>query len=353
MLADARSHQAMSVPHSSAIRIAIAGAGLMGRWHACFAQRAGAQVVAVADPDQTAASTLARRHGAAVFNDLPAMLASTCPDAIHICTPLASHMPLALQAVEAGVHVLVEKPLTATAAQTQALLARAEEKDVRICPVHQFGFQRGVGKAAAALSELGDVLHASFNFCSAGGGAQTGAALDAIVADILPHPLSILQALWPNQMLSPDSWTAMSERHGELHVRGGLSEMAVSVYVSMHARPTRCDLEIFCRGGSVHLNFFHGYAVIRRGAPSRVDKIVQPFVYAGKSLAVAAANLAGRVLRREGAYPGLSELITGFYAAVQGRDGNLITTAQTLAIATVREHLIRQAIPEVLTSVPA
>ena len=348
MRSERTAHQFMSATHLTPLRIAIVGAGLMGRWHACFARRLGAKIVAVADLDQAAAHTLARRHGAGVFGELADLLTSARPDAIHICTPLPSHLPLATQAVEAGVHALIEKPLTITAAQTQTLLARAAVRGVQICPVHQFGFQRGVVKAAAALGELGEVLHANFSFCSAGGGAQMGTALDAIVADILPHPLAILQALWPDRLLSPEAWTAASQGHGELHAQGRLGEMAVSIYISMHARPTRCDLEIFCRHGSLYLNFFHGYAVVRRGAPSRVDKIAQPFIYAGTSLVVAAANLAGRAWRREGAYPGLRELIAGFYAAIQGHGENPISPAQTLVLATVREHLIQQAIPDVL-----
>lgn len=340
----------MSLTHSSAPRIAIVGAGLMGRWHARFAQRLGANIVGVADCNPAAATDLARRHGAAMFGDLGALLIKARPDAVHICTPLPSHLPLAMQAVEAGVHVLVEKPLTATLAQTQDMLAHAAEKKVLVCPVHQFGFQRGVAKAAVVLGELGEVLHANFTFCSAGGGTQVGAALDAIVADILPHPLSILQALWPDQVLSPDDWSATSQRHGELHARASHGDSTVNIYVSMHARPTRCDLEIFCRHGSLYLNLFHGYAVVQRGAPSRANKIAQPFVYAGKSLVAAAVNLAGRAWRREAAYPGLSELIAGFYAAVQGHGENPISPVQILAVANLRERLIQQAIPHVLTS---
>lgn len=342
----------MSTARSPSIRVAIVGAGLMGRWHARFARRLGAEIVAVADLDHVVANALARRHGAAVFGELPNLLVSTRPDAIHICTNLPSHFSLAMQAVEGGVHVLVEKPLTITAAQTQTLLAQAGVRGVQICPVHQFGFQRGVSKVAATLDELGEVLRVNFAFCSAGGGTQTDMALDMIVADILPHPLSILQALWPEKWLSPDSWSAESQRHGELHANGSLGNVAVSIYISMHARPTRCDMEIFCRHGSIYVNFFHGYAVVRRGVPSRADKIVQPFVYAGKSLAIAAANLVGRAWRREGAYPGLSELIGGFYAAIQGHSENPIPAAQILTVATVREHLIRQAIPYLWVDTP-
>lgn len=327
------------------------GAGLMGYWHAYFAQRLGAEVAAVVDGAQAAATSLARRaRKAAVFAEMGAMLDVVRPHAVHICTPLASHSPLTLQAIEAGVHALVEKPLTQMAGQTQALLQRAQEKGVHVCPVHQFGFQRGVARAAEALDGLGDVLHANFTICSAGGGAETGAMLNAIVADILPHPLSILQTLWPGKLLQARDWTANSRRNGELHAQGNTGQIPVSLYVSMSARPTRFDFDILCRDGSVHLNFFHGYAVVRHGRPSRLDKIAQPFRFAGKTLAIAATNLAGRAMRREMAYPGLSALISCFYGAVKGRGGAPISAQHALAAAMVREHVIQQAMPGVLES---
>ena len=325
----------------SSLRVAVVGAGLMGRWHAHYAKRSGARVVAVVDSSANAAALLARRAGdAAVFEAMGAMLAAAQPHVVHICTPLFTHLPLALQAVEAGVHALVEKPLTATASQSQALLQRAQENGVHVCPVHQFAFQRGVAHAAAALGQLGEPLHASFTICSAGGDGQTGDAWDAIVADILPHPLSVLQALWPRHSLRCDDWSAQSPRHGELLVQGRSGDVPVAIYVSMSARPTRCDLEVLCSAGSVQVNFFHGYATVRHGRPSRADKILQPFRQAGSTAAMAGANLAGRAWRREWAYPGLATLVSAFHAAAGGTGSNPISMADSLAVAWVREHLV-------------
>jgi predicted dehydrogenase len=332
-----------------AIRVAVVGAGLMGRWHARYARRLGAEVAAIVDPSPAAAQALARRAGnAAVFADVGAMLQSVRPHAVHVCTPLSSHFALACQAVQAGAHALVEKPLTPLVAQTHALLELARRHDVQVCPVHQFAFQRGVQRAARALARLGEPLHAAFTICSAGGGASTGEALDAVAADILPHPLSVLQALWPGATLRVPDWTASRSRHGELHAQGSVAGIAVDLTISMGARPTRCELEILCAGGSMHLDFFHGYAVVRRGEPSRADKVSQPFVYAGKSLVVAALNLAGRVLRGEPAYPGLYALLARFYMAVRGEDECPVSAADALAVAVVREHLMRQAMPGAL-----
>ena len=321
----------------------------MGRWHAHYARQHGAHVVAVVDNSQLAASALARRaRNAAVFDDMGAMLEDTRPQVVHVCTPLASHLALALQAVAAGAHVLVEKPLTATALQATTLLDAARDKGVHVCPVHQFAFQRGVARLADVLRELGEPLSVAFEICSAGGERQTGASLDAILAEIVPHPLSVLQAVWPHNPMRPEDWSAQSSLAGELNAQGKSGEIPVSVRISMNARPTRCEMELLCRDGSIHLNFFHGYAVIRRGKPSRLDKITQPFRFAGATVGVAAANLAGRALRRELAYPGLGTLIGRFYAASRSSGDNPIPAGQALAAAIVRDHVIRQAIPGAL-----
>ena len=318
------------------------GAGLMGRWHAHYARRNGAQVAAIVDGSTQAASTVAGLSGnAAVFGDMGAMLEAAKPRAVHICTPLATHLALALQAVEAGAHALVEKPLTATAGETQALLQKAQERGVVVCPVHQFAFQRGMARATVALEVLGEALHARFAIHSAGGEGSS-AEPDAIIADVLPHPFSVVQALWPRSPLLARDWSATRPRSGELHVRGASGSVPVDIHISMNARPTRCDLEILCSAGSIHLNFFHGYATVRQGKPSRADKIGQPFRIAGSTFTIAAVNLAGRAWRRELAYPGLGELVGAFYGAVRGTRGPPVPVDDALAVARVREHLLEQ-----------
>src|SRR5919199_4073263 len=99
------------------LRVAIVGAGLMGRWHAYYAARAGARVAAVVDRDARAAGALSRRFpDATAFTNLEACLSQPHISVAHICTPTASHVPLATSALQAGVHVLLEKPVAATTA---------------------------------------------------------------------------------------------------------------------------------------------------------------------------------------------------------------------------------------------
>ena len=127
------------------LRAAIVGAGLMGTWHARYAVRNRAQVIAIVDPDAAAANRLRAGFPAAVtFSDLATMLAAVTPDVAHICTPVQTHAELATAALERRIHVMVEKPLAVDAAQTRQLLDIADAAGMVLCPVYQFPFQHGL-----------------------------------------------------------------------------------------------------------------------------------------------------------------------------------------------------------------
>ena len=77
-------------------RAAIVGAGLMGRWHARYAARAGAVVAAIVDPQTAAAVALHKRiAGTRVFATLEDCLAARAADVVHVCTGSDSHVRLA------------------------------------------------------------------------------------------------------------------------------------------------------------------------------------------------------------------------------------------------------------------
>ena len=121
----------MSQGGDAAPRIAIAGAGLMGRWHADAASRAGGRIVGVCDSDRATARSLATRVAAAhVETNLDALLAAATPDIVHICTPLESHASLCERALVAGADVIAEKPLAEDAGTTERLLSLARERGI-------------------------------------------------------------------------------------------------------------------------------------------------------------------------------------------------------------------------------
>ncbi len=314
----------------------------MGRWHANAAQRAGGSVAGVADPDRDRAARLAGRYRAAVFTSVERLLMSGPLDVIHICSPVSSHYPIAESAIRAGCHLLVEKPMTARATETERLFQLAWDQGVKVCPVHQFAFQDGVLKAKQQLPAIGRLIDISAFIVSAGGTGLSEKRLDQIVADILPHPLSLIQIFLP-EALAGASWTVIRPGWGEMRLMGEVSATTISVFISMTARPTLNVLELKGTEGTIHVNLFHGYSFLQSGRVSRFRKIVQPFEHSGKNLKSATMNLGRRLIRRETAYPGLQRLVRSFYASVKANSPPPISPSDAESIARVRDELLRLA----------
>jgi UDP-N-acetylglucosamine 3-dehydrogenase len=108
---------------SSPLTVAVVGAGGMGSTQArSFARIPGVVLAAVADIDSAKAAALAQRHGAVAHATVDGLLESGVPDIAVVAIPTDSHVDVALQLLEAGCHVLIEKPLALTLADADRLL---------------------------------------------------------------------------------------------------------------------------------------------------------------------------------------------------------------------------------------
>lgn len=326
--------------NAKGLNIAIVGAGLMGYWHSQYALRAGACITAIVDNNLSNAKALALKiNNAKPYADIDAMLVDNKPDVIHICTPVNTHVDLAKQAIESGIHVLVEKPLASSSAQAIKIHQLAEAKNILICPIHQFCFQRGIKQTVDALKHLGKPLRIDFNIASAGANGLLKTEFNDIIEDILPHPLSILRYLWPGHHFDCRSWLIKQSGEGELLILGDYNEIALTLYISMSARPTRCQFSIQTTTGTLHVDLFHDYMIKEYGTVSRTRKIMQPLVFASKTFFFCALNLIRRALIRQPAYPGLQELISRFYGSVIYQTKIPICTKDTIDIAIARDEI--------------
>lgn len=324
------------------VRAAIVGAGLMGRWHARAVARAGSVVVAVIDADPARAAALAAEYPGARAAATLASVSGEGVEAVHICAPLAAHEPLSRDAIAMGMHVLMEKPLLATARATAALLELAAQRGVLVCPVHQFPFQRGVCEIIARLPAIGPVLHLQALSCSAGAGTGDAELRDRVAADILPHPLSLAAAILESAM-SDVAWCAQRSAPGELVIMGRSGAASISIVVSLGGRPTANELHVIGERGSAHADLYHGYSVVEDGRVSRGRKILHPFALSSASLVAAGTNLLRRAATGESAYPGLRELVAAFHDAVAGRSASPITPVRILDIARARDAILAGA----------
>lgn len=113
-------------------RVGYIGAGaIIQRGHIpAFGRLPNTQAVAICDVNKARAQEVADEAGIdAVFTDYKEMLAQTQPDIVVIATPNVFHMPMTLAALDAGAHVLCEKPLALTLDDAKAVYARAEAVD--------------------------------------------------------------------------------------------------------------------------------------------------------------------------------------------------------------------------------
>lgn len=111
------------------VRVAILGYGLAGRsFHApLIAAVPGLRLTAVVTADATRAAQARAEHpGVLVLPDAEALWASALADVVVVATPNRTHVALARAALEAGLHVVVDKPLAPTAAAARALIGEAE-----------------------------------------------------------------------------------------------------------------------------------------------------------------------------------------------------------------------------------
>lgn len=317
----------------------------MGRAHARAALRAGAKVVAVSDADLVVAKKVALALGTgALYGSLDEVITPDRIDAVHVCTPAGRHVEAATIALDRGLHVLCEKPIAETAAETQALFDRAARKRVILCPSQQFPFQQGAIDATAHLASIGKIRWITAEMCTAGAATLVDSLHDEVVLGILPHPLSLIYGFLGGA-IGEGTWSSVRAERGELLVTGVVRETGISIVLSTHGRPTSNAMRLIGERGAITLDLFHGFSITEGGRVSRARKFVRPFASSAKLLAAASRNSASRAMARETEFPGLTELCRRFYLAADKRGSTPITQTEAMDIALVRDRVIENLMP--------
>jgi len=195
----------------AALRVAIAGAGGIGRHHAKWHAQTGSDVVAVLGrraeilPDTTRQLRDLFGFQGRGYTDFDELLTREQPDIVDICTPNETHFELARRALDAGCHVLCEKPLvwacseTVTLTQARAIREQANARGLHLGMCSQY---------AASLAQFGKVCSSAepstcTSFESEMETLARGQRRDAesIWVDMGPHPLSLILSIWPTARL--------------------------------------------------------------------------------------------------------------------------------------------------------
>ena len=114
---------------SKILKVAVVGVGHLGKWHADkYATCEACQLLAVVDTDIENAREIAQKHGADAYSDYRDIIPLV--DAISLVVPTSLHYKIAREFLEAGIHCLIEKPVTETVAEATSLIEIARDKEL-------------------------------------------------------------------------------------------------------------------------------------------------------------------------------------------------------------------------------
>jgi len=114
---------------SQTLNVAVIGVGHLGKWHADkYAASDDCNLVAVVDSDLDTARAIADKHGAEAVTNYQDILDRI--DAVSLVVPTSLHFQIARDCLSAGIHCLIEKPITETVDEAQTLIDLAKEKNL-------------------------------------------------------------------------------------------------------------------------------------------------------------------------------------------------------------------------------
>ena len=244
----------------SPIRAAVVGCGHFGRLHAeKYAALPEAELVAVVDRDPGAAQALAERFGVLALGD-PAALEGRV-DAASVAVPTAAHCAVARRLLEAGLHVLVEKPIAASIAEADALIALAAARGRVLQVGHLERFN-------AAVLALADVLERPlFDESHRIAPNKTRGTDVDVVLDLMIHDIDLIQQLVGAPLASVDAVGVPvlsgtdDIANARLRFEGGCVANVTASRVSLKSERR---MRVFQRAAYLSIDFLAGEASIAR-----------------------------------------------------------------------------------------
>lgn len=143
--------------NAAKLRFAVVGAGMIGTRHAAVISGLGREAVlaAVVDLNLAKAGALARQYGVPEYSSLGAALAAHPIDAVAVCTPTGVHGEVAIEALQAGRHVVIEKPAEITPEKVDAIIAARDAAGRMVTVISQHRFDPSTEIVLEALRNGG------------------------------------------------------------------------------------------------------------------------------------------------------------------------------------------------------
>ena len=317
------------------MKVALIGAGQIARHHlGCLKTLPAAQIAGVCDLSPAVAESIAERYGVpAWFTDHAAMLREVKPDIVHVTTPPTSHFRLALDALQSGAHVLVEKPATATLAELEQLVRYAGDQQRVLTEDYNYVFNHATREIGRWIENgmLGAVVHVevmmALNLFGPGGFADPNARHPALalaggaLADFLPHLASLAHRFIGTHRRAHAIWTKRRPSilpYDELHAVVEGATATATLGFSATAQPDAFWLRVFGERAQASTNLFETRLTFERlrDGPKPLQSLRNGLEEGRAVRRAAIGTLMRKFKAGPGTYDGMWQLIAGTYAAL-------------------------------------
>lgn len=337
--------------------VGIVGCGNVARAHSkIIVERAGLSV-AFCDRNLDKAHALADAHGStSVYSQVDRMIANEQLKALHVLTRLDSHRSIAESALEAGVHVYVEKPITETKAEFEALRRLAEQSNLTFYPGFSALGSPAVQKAMELVRSRSYgrlvTVHCDYNWTASDGGIpyQSGdhpaySMRGGILQNLADHPASLvvhfLDDVLDARSLRIKRSTLPHGVHDLLHVGIAGPDQIGSFTMSFGHGNARGTLACHLEGATIDVDLRSQIVTVTplRGVPSLQKRVVAGL----KTSAVTSGSLIGHAARRAvGAHPSSPEiagLIDNFYAVIDTQAQPIVSLDKSAVVVDLLDSV--------------
>lgn len=326
-----------------------------------------AQVVAVCDRDIGKARAAAVRYRVqGVYADVDEMLEKERPDVVHVMTPPPTHRDIGLRALEAGCHLLMEKPTAASVGQCDELIQASAKADRMLCLMHNHLFDPNVHPfrdLAVVEAKTGPLEFVRVAYCL-DSDKMKEEGHDDPEHWVHKLPLGIFSEYSPHQLYLALNWLVdvseadlkMIERDGPFRAKQHVfhASLVGSNALGSITMVDQTDhgffvIDLLGRRGVLHINMMDLTAVLAREphVERRLNKILRSCSVGARTISANVANVVRIAVGRLKPRPGHRRLIAAFYNAlatggpppVSGKEGREVIRVHELLCQSASRHV--------------
>jgi predicted dehydrogenase len=351
------------------LKIAIVGCGKIADAHIGEIRKIpSVQLCAVCDLEPIMAEQLAVRYAVPRwYCDLTRLLEVEKPDVLHITTPPQSHLSLTRQAVAAGCHIFLEKPVALRHSDAEAIIATAVRAGRKLAVNYWPRFEAPALELRRLYETgvLGNPVHVE-SYIGYDLGGEFGLALrrdpehwvhqlpGKLFQNVMDHVLNKITPFLDDQQpfIKAIAWRGKAGA-GELldELRVIIQGARTSAYATFcaHARPVGQTLRVYGTKNTAHADFAARTVVLERkqGFPSALGRLFPPFLTAKDYLGQGLKNVNSFSHAHFHFFEGMRRLLSEFYLSIEKDSPPPIPYEEILRVSAMMERIFRQVYPEV------